>query len=385
MKRTALLLAAAGTLAGLTLAPAPAAVAVTVGCAAPAKLTPALTKTLPGGVSLRTWTAVGNSHYLGRTPVKVAAVTAHLGPHLALRAAATGVTAPHTVHRFASEPGVIAAVNGDFFSFTDSFSNVVPYSAVVKDGAVWKATASTAKVVGVGTDGKMHAGQLYVTGKVTAGKASFPLSAINANKYPGLTVFTSHWGPAALNRNSVQVQVRAGKVVSTKTVRAGVPAGVTIFSAPRGSSAAAYLAKVKIGTRMSWTNAQTTGHEYSYQQAIGRGSAVLRNSKVVANCAGWDGRSSRPRTAIGWADGGSTVVFLTVNAGTKAGMDSAGLTYSQAAEALKAAGATHGVLVDGGGSTTLEARTRLTAAPARYDSSFSYERPVPNGFQLIAR
>jgi hypothetical protein len=116
---------------------------------------------------------------------------------------------------------------------------------------------------------------------------------------------------------------------------------------------------------------------------------VLAGGTNVADCTHAGPRTFRSRTGVGWSDGGATVTLLTVHAGrNRHRFPKVGLTHHQAAAALAHAGATDGVLVNGGASTTMEVRTRLPGRPRRVDAvlpRYYSERPVPNGLAIVLR
>lgn len=377
--------AAVAAVASLVALP-PTSSFATTRCAPNPTLTSTGTKALPNGVSMHTWTTTGKTMSRRPAKVQVTAVTAHLGRHVGLTSALKSVTSAHTTHLFASVPNAIATVNGDFFDYDYSYSNEIPYSAEVRNSSILKATAARTRVVGLGTDGRMRAGNLGITGTVTAGTLSVPLDAVNTPDTFGMSLYNTMWGPAYRSRGYAEVTVKNGKVVSTAKSRSGaIPSGAQVLAASRGSKAQSFLARLKVGSPVKWRFTQATDQSVKFAQAIGRGTIILQNRKNVAICDTGTSQESRSRTAIGWKDGGSTVIFLTINAAAGTSLYDGGLTYSQAAAALADAGATDGVLVDGGGSTTLEARTRLNGTPARYDQRASWERPVPNGLTILAR
>lgn len=381
MKRLAALasiLTAVSSLTALATATVPVADAAVRRCAPVPTFTPqGSPKALPGGLTMRTWTAPGRTYLGDRARVRVIAVTAHLGPHLAMTPLMSDLTALHPLHLYAERTGVVASVNGDYFAYSPNWETAVPFSDVVVGRAVAKARTTPDPVVGVGTDGTMHAAMMSLTGTVTAGKATFPVAAVNTDGVVGLTLYTSRWGLAERSAGTPEVAVRAGRVIAPRRPGAPVPAGITVLSARHSASATAFLRRLRRGARVSWQVSQRTStRNLTFVSALGRGPVVLHQGADVADCTRSDTTVSRPRTGIGWADGGRTVIFLTVT--DPYGVDG-GLTHYQAAGALAHAGATDGVLLDGGASTTLEVRTRLDQAPSRYDAPY-LERLIPNGW-----
>lgn len=391
MRRT-LTAALAVALAAVPLAavsPAPgvtAAAAAATRCAPDPALTPIASRRLPGGVKARIYTAPARTAAGHRTRAQVTAVTARLGTRVDLKPVLSSVTSRRTVHAHASRRGVIAAVNGDYFDYGARPGTGYPIWPVIVRGKPLKATSRWSPVLGIGTDGKLHTSMIALDGTVTAGDRSFPVQAVNTRGIAGLSVFTAKWGPAERRTGYEEVWLSGGTVVAIRRLRDRIPPRVTVLSATSGSRAATFLAGMRRGQEVDVQLAQRPDLEgVVYRDALGRGPRVLVDGVNVADCTTVESTATRPRTGIGWRDDGSTVIFMTVNASRVAALGDAGMTHHQAAAALKAAGATDGVLVDGGGSTTMEVRRRMRLGPIRFDQRASFERPVPNSYALFLR
>lgn len=355
-------------------------------CAPDPTSTPVASRRLPGGVRARVYTAPARTAAGRPTSARVTVVTARLGRRVGLRPMLSSVTSRRTVHAHASRRGVIAAVNGDYFDYGARTNTGYPIWPIILRGRPVKAADRWSPVLGIGTDGKLHTTMVGLDASVTAGGRTFPVRAVNTRGVGGLSVFTARWGPGQRRTGYREVWVSGGKVVATRRLRDRIPAKVTVLSATAGSRAVDFLTQLRRGQEVEVRLAQRPDHEgVVYRAALGRGPRVLEDGVNIADCGTAESSATRPRTGIGWRDGGSTVIFMTVNASPKARLGDAGMTYHQAATALRAAGATDGVLVDGGGSTTMEVRRRMNQAPVRFDQRPSYQRPVPNGYAFFLR
>ena len=371
------------TAAPATSAPTNAAAAR---CALDPTLTPVASRRLPGGVKARIYTAPARTAAGRRTRAQVTAVTARLGERVSLRPVLSSVTARRTVHAHASPRGVVAAVNGDYFDYGTRTNTGYPIWPVIRNGRPIKATTHWSPILGIGTDGKLHTTMVTLDGTVTTEDQTFPVQAVNTRGIAGLSVYTSQWGPAHRQSGHKEVWLSRGKVVALRRLKDQIPAGVTVLSATGDRRAVEFLTGMRRGQQVDVRLEQRPDREgVVYRDALGRGPRVLVNGVNVADCGTAESDATRPRTGIGWRDGGATVIFLTVNAARNAPLSDAGMTHHQAAAALRAAGATDGVLVDGGGSTTMEVRHRMNRAPVRFDQRPSDGRPVVNGYALFLR
>lgn len=365
---------------------ATAPVATAARCAPDPTLRPVASRRLPGGVRARIYSAPARTAAGHRTRARVTAVTAQIGARVTFKPVLRKVTARRTVHAHASRRRVVAAVNGDYFDYGTRPGTGHPIWPIIRSRTPVKGTDRWSPVLGIATDGKVHTSMVRLDGRVTTADRSFPVRALNTRGVGGLSVFTQAWGPAYRRTGHREVWVSRGKVVSLRRKQDRIPANVRVLTANKGSRAAVFLGSMRRGQAVGVRLKQDPDHEgIVYRAALGRGPQVLVDGRNVAGCTTAEQTATRPRTGIGWRDDGSTVIFMTVNASRTARLGDAGMTHHQAAAALKAAGATDGVLVDGGGSTTMEVRPRMAVAPVRFDQRASYERPVPNSYTLFLR
>jgi exopolysaccharide biosynthesis protein len=122
-----------------------------------------------------------------------------------------------------------------------------------------------------------------------------------------------------------------------------------------GSSAASTALKFKVGDLVTVSRAFQADSRSQFITAAGRGPRMVQGGKLIWICAQHN-REHRPRSAIGWNQDGQ-VWLMTSSRGYDAfdfGYRQGGSTSSQMAQWLMSLGATDAVLLDGGGSTTMQ-------------------------------
>jgi exopolysaccharide biosynthesis protein len=122
-----------------------------------------------------------------------------------------------------------------------------------------------------------------------------------------------------------------------------------------GTAAAAAAAKFKVGEIVTVSRAHRSTNKQQFVAAAGRGPRILQGGKFVWVCANHN-KDLRPRSAIGWNQDGQ-IWLMSSSLGYESfdfGFRQGGSTSSQMGEWLLALGATDAVLLDGGGSTTMQ-------------------------------
>lgn len=109
------------------------------------------------------------------------------------------------------------------------------------------------------------------------------------------------------------------------------------------------------------------------RQVIAGNVLLVRGGEIVAS----ENPARHPRTAVGLADGGRTLVLLTVD-GRRPGI-AAGMSYAELAAEFVHLGCTEALNLDGGGSSTLVLRHPTSGALEIVNNpSDGRERPVVN-------
>ncbi|WP_445403129.1 phosphodiester glycosidase family protein [Streptomyces sp. LE64] len=325
------------------------------------------------------------------------------------------VGARATVSSLADAEGAVAGVNGDFFNISETqhpgvSPTYAPVGPAVADGRALKAAVprkqrfgpslpsgtSPEDVLGVDTGGRARLDRLRLDGAFTTADGTVQLHGLNqyALKNGSVGAFTSDWGSRSRLRATCgsdtsrgapcsadvhEVVVRGGEVVDTSdTPGSGRIAGGTTVLVGR-EAGAQRLRKLSVGDEVTVRHRlvpSTAGVTYRF--AIG-GFPVLRGGTPIA---GLDTAASAVRTAVGIADGGRRLLLFAVD-GARAYRT--GLTVAELARVLVEAGAAEGFNLDGGGSSTLTARSAgAGGVSVRNHPTDGSERMVANGIGVFA-
>ncbi|MGK5530913.1 phosphodiester glycosidase family protein [Streptomyces sp. URMC 129] len=292
----------------------------------------------------------------------------------------------------AHDPGAgrttVAAINGDFFDINGSKA---PLGSGIAGGElVHSGTGGAVEAVGVGPDSAGRILELYFDGTLTLPSGETGLDGYNAAGVPadGIGLYTAQWGgadrswPVAGATDVTEVVVEDGEVtaVSDKPGSGPVPDGSTVLLGREAGATA--LAGLEAGDRVAVEYAPRTGDGGPLP-----GTAVGGRGVLVADGEpqDWEGRpnnATAPRTAVGFSRDGEEMFVLTVD-GRQAHSD--GATLTELAVMMADLGAWSALNLDGGGSTTLLARTPGDSAPRLVNSpSDGQEREVPNGLAITA-
>jgi hypothetical protein len=284
--------------------------------------------------------------------------------------------------------GAIAGVNGDFFDINDT---TAPLGVGVESGKLLNAPAAGHNDTAVlGKDGLGKIAELFLQG--TATDLSRPddatkLELTNLNSPTvnagGIGLYTPEWGDAARTRTVDglptvrEVILRDGVVVSSATTPATTPLAANEQALIGREAGADALTEFEVGDKV--------GVEYGLRPDAGEVAAAVSGNYQLAK----DGKvpdtvpdaDLAPRTAIGFDADGSRMILLTVD-GRATG--SRGLSLKEMGQLMISLGADDALNLDGGGSSTMLARTPGKAAPEVVnDPSDGGERLIPNGLGLV--
>lgn len=290
----------------------------------------------------------------------------------------------------ANKAGAVAGVNGDFFDIGNSGA-ALGFS--IAGGELRSSgTRNNGQSIGVTKSGIGKLVNLALQAKATFGLAERPISGYNQVGVPqnGIGAYTSDWG--AYDRitqaggtgnaaNTAEVWVKDGKVVQEAQTPTGgtLPEGVTALVGRE--SAALDLRKLKVGDNVGLSYDVSPQMEDRFKFAVGTDAQLVRGGEPVPDAeanAGASGAAIAPRTAIGFKDGGRTMILLTVDG--PGGTGKGGVNLPTMARMMDDLGAETAVNLDGGGSTTMVARTLGSPlATVRNTPSDGFERSDPNG------
>ncbi|MGW2064602.1 phosphodiester glycosidase family protein [Streptomyces sp. NPDC001937] len=287
----------------------------------------------------------------------------------------------------ANKAGAVAGVNGEFFDI--GASNAALGGEVQNGQLVKSADISGRQHVGVSKDGIAQLVDLTVNANANFAGADhkvLSLNAANGGGVPadGLIAFTPAWGDYSRNGGLTgvpndqiaEVLVKNGSVVSVTPngpAGSGTIADESFVLVGRGASATALRAlqpgdPVKLDYDLADNAAKTM------KFALGHGGTIVSGGKVVS---GLD-TSIAPRTALGFKNGGKTLVLATWDG--PGGTGKGGVGIDKEARDLAAMGVETAVNLDGGGSSTMVARALgEDAATVRNVPSDGHERNDPNG------
>ncbi|HST38665.1 MAG TPA: phosphodiester glycosidase family protein [Conexibacter sp.] len=295
------------------------------------------------------------------------------------------VTETGAISGKADRAGAVAGVNGDFFDIDNSGA---PQNVAVRGGELLKSAnyGLTAPAVGVTRAGIGQIVNTALDAKATVKGSEVAVAALNtAGGIPAdsYAAYTSKWGTYSRARgfsgvtNVAEALVQNGRVVAVNATALGsgeIPAD-GFYLVGRDAAAEAIRALVP-GDDVTLAYGLADEVSRQLQFAVGGNEVLIRDGEVLPNLD----QTIHPRTAIGFADGGRTVLLLTAD-GRQTPL---GVTTQRMAEMLDAAGAETAINLDGGGSTTMVARhlgdSRVTV---RNSPSDGYERRDPNGVGIF--
>lgn len=318
------------------------------------------------GVTVRTWHGTAGGAPLALTAVEVDPSRARLG----FSTAATVSTSLPTA-TLAARAHALAGINAGYFD--RSAGGTSARGVQVRGGHVLTAPRFRTRATGIGTDGRIHTGFVVLDASVTVrtGNAVSRLTvgAVNDTAMPGLGLnVRTAYGADLPRRAAWYVLVRNGVVVRSGATDPGRPRGndLVLLAPPALRNR---LAAVRPGARITFAAKVRTPDGAVLRDAGGSGAAILSGGAISADCGVPAARTSRPRSALAWNRGSGRAWLVTVNSigSGRAAPGNRGLPYGAMADVLRRIGATDGVLLDGGGSTTLVVKrgSKLVRADAK--------------------
>lgn len=294
-----------------------------------------------------------------------------------------------TVTKLLKDNGAIAGVNADFFGVSGSYS--APFGPVVQEGEVVSAGTTLNKTEGqyaaffVDEDGNPFFDYFTMTAKFGNEKKMLELSGMNK--------FASLVFPAYLDRNAMDdtasLDKRFEKLVKFvveddeityisqegETVEVPEDGYVIVMSADYRKNAAPMF-EVEDEVVLDVVSSVDLDE---VETAFGGGGKLLVDGKIVeANSKVVGGR--QPRTAFGVSKDGNTAIFMVVDGRG----DSIGATHWELGLLMQEYGAYEAMHLDGGGSSTMAAKTAEDGAmTVQNDVSDGSERKVINAVGIF--
>ncbi|MFD9964418.1 phosphodiester glycosidase family protein [Amycolatopsis sp. NPDC058986] len=278
--------------------------------------------------------------------------------------------------------GAIAGVNGDFF---DINATGAPIGVGIDRGQLQTAPATGHNLTASITDeGKARLAEIFLEASVTlpggntVRAANFNSPVLGAD---AIGVYTPLWG-ASPRRTSVagarrvaEVEIRDRAVTQVRDTPADgpIPAGSTVLLAR--DAGADTLAALRPGDPVAVSYAPRSDAG-KIAVAVGGNKILVKGGQIQPV----DDVAMHPRTAVGFSADGGRMWLATVD-GRQA--DSRGMTELELARHMASLGASDAINLDGGGSSTLLARTEGERdASVRNSPSDGGERLVPNGIGI---
>jgi uncharacterized repeat protein (TIGR02543 family) len=293
------------------------------------------------------------------------------------------------ISSMAARTGAVAGVNGGYFDINASGQTNL---GEIVDGEIWKSPQSPHEgTFGVKKDGSIVIGNEAFSGSITDGAATHALTSINwtsDDTGDNITEITPRLGGptdvSAANPTLVQgTSTDGGKTITVASIAkiTSLPAlanGIAGLLAS-GAGATWLTTNVAVGDVVSVSSAIAPDNDL--QQLVQGPGRIVKNGAVFADPANQDPPATQlnPETAIGTTATGKLVMVALDGHGTES--SSIGVTTAQAAGYMLDLGVQNAVLLDGGGSTGMVARTpgATSATIQNTPSDNTGERPVGSG------
>lgn len=297
----------------------------------------------------------------------------------------------------------LLAVNGDFAGADNQ-----PLGGLLTGGELLRTPSPSQLQLSIGKDGQLSAGELPWTGTlVPTDLEPLTLGGVNVAAAPGVvTLYTPAYGthldtPEPATVVGFRNVEPAGPLSVGQTTMVEItgsweqPAGATPGPIPADGGVLAGRGAAAEALRSLWNRAQAgqvssrallrLDTEPGVAESIGGSPILIRNgARWFGDAANDFTRGRQPRTLVGWNPAGEK---LLVTVDGRQPETSVGMTLAEAADLLLALGATDGINLDGGGSTTFVAdgivvNTPSDVAVRRGDGEVIQHLPAP-GQQVI--
>lgn len=285
---------------------------------------------------------------------------------------------------------VIAGINGDYFVM----ASYEPLGIVLQDGELLSSDAAH-YAVGFKADGTAVFGKPALQLSVNAGSGDIPINAVNKTRTPsGIVLYTDDYATKTKNKGDgldLICSIDAPLSISgsaTLTVEDILTDGGAV-DIPQGKAVLSVSAELYEETLAVFT-ALAAGDTVSVTVSCPQEWADVRYAigslyKLVTNGAVEGGldNTAAPRTAVGMKADGS-LVFYTMD-GRKSG-HSVGVGMTALAERMIELGCVEAAIMDGGGSTSLNAVYIGDSSASQINSpSDGYQRSVTNYIMLVTQ
>jgi len=305
--------------------------------------------------------------------------------------------ADETVKSMGTRTGAVAGINGGYF---DIDATGQPTGGSVVDGQIYKSPpAGFNAELSVLANGTMTIGQENFSGTITDGADSQALTSVNilsdaaaghiTEVTPVLAASAQSIGAAATvvtgtvsGAGTAQTLTVTGAATGVRTL--AIPASGTEDLVGAGAGGTWLSANVHVGDTVTIAQglspASGVSQDSSVTQLVTAATQLIKNGAAYSDPTGQPPSGINPETAVGISKDGKHAIFVTLD-GRLGESTALGVSPSQVTGYLLAHGAYSAVLLDGGGSTEMDARIPGTSGLSVLNTpSDGSERPVANGF-----
>ncbi|MBU6144784.1 MAG: phosphodiester glycosidase family protein [Acidobacteria bacterium] len=211
------------------------------------------------------------------------------------------------------------------------------------------------------TENRMAADSVSAFGSISSNTTTLNFVAINYGYLTpyGATLFDENYSEVTKS-GKITLRIQPddqGRLIVKNVYRQGYFTRVDTggFIVQVSSTLASTALRFKVGDVVTISRSYRATGKSQFINAAGRGPRILQNGRYVWSCS-THSNEYRPRSAIGWNQDGQ-IWLMTSSRGENVndnGMRMGGSTTDQMGQWLMQLGATDAVLLDGGGSTTLE-------------------------------
>ncbi len=302
-----------------------------------------------------------------------------------------GLERPSHMAARKSSPGhqVFGAINADFY-ITSGVDKGLSINGQILNGEVAKVPHASRPVIGFDNTKMPFLDVMTFSGSVRAGQQSHIINGVNVsrgaeqlilyNRYQGENTGTNIYG------TEVEVELVEGEWTVNKTMRALVKqktTGVGSASILPGrailsghGAGAAFLNtlevddEIELSTQFSLNSASFSLPHL--KELVGGDRIILADGTITDN--NWV--QLHPRTGMGYSQDGSKVILTVVDGRSTV---AAGVSTKQLADIMKQSGAHWALNLDGGGSSVMVVRDRISNTP-----SDGAERAVANAMLFVS-
>jgi exopolysaccharide biosynthesis protein len=273
----------------------------------------------------------------------------------------------NTVKSLAEANGAVAATNGGFFNWMKDAGSGYPDGPIVESGNIVTASSEYNKYGdSMATFSINNLNQMmydyWKTDITLNGAKGTPIEVGQYNKlsrdFTDFTILDKYWGSSSMGVSAdypdiTEMVVIDGKVSEIRTSQVPIPMpknGYVVVTRAAGSQI--IKANFKVGDAVGMKI--TTNPDWNKLKIAVTGSAILLKDGQIPSPYSFTIAGRQPRTIVGSSKDGSQLMLVTVDGRQNS---SIGMTQEEASQLMLELGAYNALNLDGGGSTTMVARS----------------------------